>query len=155
MKTIAINQRTYLATDWATVWQEVTTLKGINREMMPYLKMSGPEENLVELFQNHPESPLFTSQILMGGWLPVDQMKVTIVDGGEGWFVEQSPMYWMKLWRHERRVEPFQTGCLLSDHVLFRPEIGIMAPVMKYFLILFFQHRHRMLQQHFGRLIPD
>jgi len=55
--------------------------------------------------------PLFRSTLLLFGAIPVDYSRLTVIKMEEGqWFVEESPMGSMKLWRHERYVVNFPGG---------------------------------------------
>jgi len=68
---------------------------------------------------------------------------------GEG-FIEESPMTGMRLWRHERTLEPCAQGTRVVDQLTVEPIFA--APVVKGFLRLFFASRHRSLRRRANRL---
>lgn len=146
-----------LAAPWEAVWEHVRFLDSLNREMLPVFCMSGPGDDLLELAQTKGfGETLFTSAVLLGGWLPVERMQVTLSAGGvdetQGWFVEASPMRLMRHWRHERRVERLQAGCRLSDRLDFSLRLPALNPAARPLLAAFFAHRHRQLGRLFGLL---
>jgi hypothetical protein len=59
---------------------------------------------------------MFTSWVFLLSFLPIDWVHLTLLELDEGrGFVEQSPMRSMKLWRHERRIDPTSNDCVLTD----------------------------------------
>jgi ligand-binding SRPBCC domain-containing protein len=56
----------------------------------------------------------------------------------------------MRLWEHERTVEPLDRGCTLTDRVRFEPKVGLLRGPLQRLFNRFFKHRHRRLQRHFG-----
>jgi hypothetical protein len=94
-------------------------------------------------------SPLFTSWVLLFGVLPIDRVRLTLVELDEGHgFVEQSPMLSMKLWRHERRIEPSSKGSTLTDTITLEPRFP--ASFAAWFFRKVFEHRHKVLTQKLG-----
>jgi hypothetical protein len=97
--------------------------------------------------------PVGRSWILLLGLIPVDYDDLMIVslDPGRG-FHERSTMLSNRLWEHERRLEPVDGGCLISDRLTFEPRLpmpaGIEVPVIR----AIFRHRHKRLRRHFGAL---
>jgi ligand-binding SRPBCC domain-containing protein len=128
-------------------WAWATSVAGISSELRPYMKMTAPkgvgnlEDVRIELGK-----PLFTSRILLFGWLPIDRYGVTLVefDAGRG-FVEQSKMRSMRLWRHERRIVAREGGSSIRDRLDFEPR---WAPgLVAWFISKTFAHRHRVLKR--------
>ncbi len=155
---VDLTRSTALAAAPAEVWRHATSLAGINREMAPWLRMSAPAEARglalddagVEL-----GAPLFTSVVLFGGVVPVDRMRVTITELEPGRrFVERSPMFAVRGWRHERIVDAHPAGCLVTDRVSFEPRVGAAATLMRSAIGAFFAHRHRQLERFFSAAGP-
>jgi ligand-binding SRPBCC domain-containing protein len=134
------------------VWDRIVTPEGINDELRPFLRMTVPRgiERLdpasVELGK-----PIGRSWILLFGVLPIDRDDVTLVELEEGRrFLERSPMLSMKLWEHERTVEPNGSGCEITDRIRFQPRLGLPAALPRPLFRAFFRHRHRRLRRRFG-----
>lgn len=145
-----LNFTTRLAATTAEAWIWMTSFEGISREMSPYLHMSAPAG--VKSLQSVPFTPgkrLFRSWITLFHILPFDYSDLTLVSIEEGiGFVEQSPMGTMRLWRHERRISPIESGCSLSDTLTFEPRFA--GPISRWIVAAFFRHRHRQLARYLG-----
>jgi ligand-binding SRPBCC domain-containing protein len=149
-----IERSTQLAASAGEVWRHVTSIAGINAEMGPVLRMTAPAEARDRTLDD-PEvtlgEPLFASYVLLLGVVPVERMKVTLVELAPGRrFVEESPMLVMRRWRHERSVEPSGGGCRVTDRVDFEPRLAWAARPMGVAVAAFFRHRHRRLERRFG-----
>jgi ligand-binding SRPBCC domain-containing protein len=134
------------------VWDWIVTPEGINDELRPFLRMTVPRgiERLdpasVELGK-----PIGRSWILLFGVLPIDRDDVPLVELEEGRrFLERSPMLSMKLWEHERTVEPNGSGCEITDRIRFQARLGLPAALPRPLFRAFFRHRHRRLRRRFG-----
>ena len=139
-----------LAAAPAQVWAHATSLAGINAELAPLLKMTAPP-GLATLEDVHVTlgQALGRSTLLLFGILPIDQLDVTLVELEPGRrFVERSPVRSMRLWQHERTVEPEAGGCRLTDRLTFEPKLG--GPLVAAFLRRVFAHRHAYLRRTFG-----
>jgi ligand-binding SRPBCC domain-containing protein len=137
-----------------TVWAHATALPSINVEMGPWLHMTSPREargrDLTDPGLRLGE-PLFVSWVLFRRVLPVERMLLTIRELGPGYrLLEQSPMLFMRLWRHERRVEPSGEGCVVSDRVTLEPRLPLAGALVAAIVSAFFAHRHRQLARIFG-----
>lgn len=147
---IQIEYRSGLTASPAEVWQWISSFRGVATEMRPLLRMSVPRgiRGLAELDLT-PGQPLFFSWLLLFGILPVDWSKLTLIEIEDGrGFIEQSPMGSMRMWRHERRIEPAERGCAIIDRLTFEPRFA--APVVAWFVRRFFAHRHAVLRKHLG-----
>lgn len=147
---VQLEFRSCLTTPPAGVWQWITSFRGISTEMRPLIRMSVPRgvKCLTDI-DIVPGEPMFFSWILLFGVLPVDWSKLTLLELEEGrGFVEQSPMASMKLWRHERRIEAAERGCILIDKLSFEPRFA--APLIVWFVRRFFMHRHAVLRKYLG-----
>lgn len=135
------------------VWAWITSLEGISAETAPLFRMSAPAGiSRLQDVDVVPGRPLFRSRIYLAGFLPVDYSDLTLLalEEGKG-FVEQSPMGSMRLWRHERRIEPGPggQGSVLTDTLTFEPRYA--HALVAWFIKRVFVHRHRVLQQKMGQ----
>jgi ligand-binding SRPBCC domain-containing protein len=130
-----------------TAWRWITEVSCLRQEMRPWLWMSVPRQirNLQDVAVE-PGRPLFTSRLWLFGCLPLGVSRLTLLEltPGSG-FVEQSPMTGMRLWRHERSLEPVEGGVKLVDRLSVDPLLP--APLVRLFLRLFFTGRHRTLRR--------
>ena len=137
------------------VWAWITSFDCIAKEMAPMLQMSAPQgKHDLATIPFQPGVPLFRSWITLGGIIPIDFSDVTLLSRTPGvGFVEQSRMGSMRLWRHERTIEPVNGGCRVTDTLCFEPRFGGRLAVA--FVKWFFDHRHRMLGKHLGVVASD
>lgn len=134
------------------LWAWATSVAGIRAELRPLAGMTIPPgvESILDL-DVELGRPLARSRLLLFGFLPIDRVDLTLVELEEGRrFVEQSPVGSMRLWRHERSLEPVPGGCLLADRLTFEPRWA-RGPVRALVGALF-RHRHRVLRREFGEL---
>jgi hypothetical protein len=132
----------------ADVWARVTSLEGVNDELRPWMRMTVPRAARdmtledVELGRR-----VGRSWVLALGFIPFDYDDVTLIERGPGMrFLERSPMGSMRLWQHERFVEPRgEASCAITDRLTFEPKIrgagGLARPLVE----RIFRHRHRRL----------
>jgi ligand-binding SRPBCC domain-containing protein len=140
------------------VWERVTSLEGINDELLPLVRMTVPRGlehmDLREIAGREIAAPthLGRSWILLFGLLPFDYDDLVLVrvEPNRG-FLERSRMLSQRLWEHERTLEPDGTdGCTLTDRVRFAPRGPLPARWLRPILRRVFRHRHRRLRRHFG-----
>ena len=151
--TISLHFESRLKAPREQVWQWITSLRGISAELSPLLRMSAPRgvRGITDLdFQ--PGRRLFRSRVYLFRLLPIDRSDLTLLelDPGRG-FLEQSPVWSMRLWRHERRIldcadDPGTVR--LIDRLSFTPR---WTPRLAgWFLRRVFLHRHAVLRSTFG-----
>jgi hypothetical protein len=143
--------RSRLAAPWQQVWAAATSFEGINDELRPLLRMTAPP-GLRGLGMESVTlgTPLLTSTLLLGGWLPVDRMRLTLVALEAGRFVERSRLLSMSLWQHERQVRGLASGCEVTDRLWLAPRVPGTGPLLRFFVRTLFRHRHRRLQRRHG-----
>jgi len=135
------------------VWTAVVSVEGLRREMRPFLRMTIPRGVAsLDSLEVMPGRRLFRSYLLAFGVIPFDYSDLTLIElrPGRG-FLEQSPMGSMRLWRHERRIDPVASdpGCsVVTDRLTFTPRFA--APLAAWIVHRFFEHRHAVLRRHFG-----
>ena len=138
----------------ADVWARVTSMEGVNHELRPWMRMTVPRAargltlDTVEL-----NRPVGRSWVLALGVIPFDYDKVTLVERGPGLrFLERSPMGSMRLWQHERLVEPRGDGaCAITDRLTFEPRVPGSKRLVRGMIERIFAHRHRRLLSWFSR----
>lgn len=128
-------------------------MRGVNRELWPWLRMTHPK-GLQRLDQQPVplNQRLFRSWLLVLGWLPVDYDDIGFeeLDPGSG-FVEVSTMLSLRTWRHERRIVAVpDRGCLLTDRLTFEPRIPGTGRIAMRIVRKLFDHRHARLRRRFG-----
>ncbi|MFX1445566.1 MAG: hypothetical protein ACFFHV_19290, partial [Promethearchaeota archaeon] len=99
MDPIYLNFQTIVSAPIEEVWEWITSLKGIKKEMMPYFKMTAPKgiKNIKDV-KIELGKPLFRSHIYLFGFLPIGHDDMTLIEYTEGkGFIEQSPMTSMEL----------------------------------------------------------
>lgn len=131
-------------------WRWITSVKGISTELAPVIRMSVPRGvTALSDLPIQPGKPLFRSIIYLFGVLPADYSNLTLLELNEGvGFVEQSPMGSMRLWRHERTIQPLTSGCRITDSLTFEPRIA--ATISSWVVKKLFRHRHQVLRAHLG-----
>ncbi len=153
-RSITVTRISRLPAPAEVVWRHATSMPSVNREMGPWLRMTYPAEARDQSLADAAVvlgEPLFTSWILFLGLLPVERMRVTIVELEPGRrFVERSPPVLLRSWRHERSVEPSQDGCVVTDVVTAEPPFAWFSPVLRVVAERFFTHRHARLRRLFA-----
>jgi ligand-binding SRPBCC domain-containing protein len=139
---------TNLPTSVDELWSWSTSIRGIQAEMWPVLKITFPKGMKHIDKDTALGKPLCRCHFLLFGIFPMDMSKLTFVEIVPGHrFVEQSPLVSMKMWRHERVVTATADGASVTDNLEFSPRFA--APLVKLFVRLFFQHRHSVLSRTF------
>ena len=150
MGEVVLTFRSELRASSDQVWSWITSVDGISRELWPILRMTTPRglRSLRDV-RIEPGRRLFRSWVLLFGILPIDRSDLTLLrlDDGSG-FVEQSPMLSMRLWRHERWLEPSGDGTALTDRLTFVPRLA--TAVTRWFIVTVFAHRHAVLRRALG-----
>ena len=106
----------------AVLWSHATTIRGVNREFFPLLRMTAPAgADAIDHADVRLGERLFRSWILLFGFLPVDYDDLTIVELEPGRrFLERSTMLTQRVWTHERTIEPRVTALGAAQLRIFR-----------------------------------
>jgi ligand-binding SRPBCC domain-containing protein len=148
MTTVRLTFATKVSASVEDVWSWSTSIRGIKSEMWPILKMTFPKGMTHIGKDTVLRKPLCRCQFLLLGIFPIDMSKLTFLELEPGRrFVEQSPLLSMRLWRHERVVTPAGDGACVTDNLEFSPRFA--SPLVKWFVKLFFEHRHSVLSRSF------
>lgn len=130
------------------VWQKVSTMQGVNEELRPLLRMTAPPTAQHLPFTQAPlHRVLFSSWLLLFGWLPFDRHSLQLEEVWDGGFRENSSSWVHRHWRHERVLTPHKDGCLLTDTLQFEPYVPFLGHVLRPIVYFVFKHRHKRLQK--------
>lgn len=150
MTTVKLSFTTDVPAAAEDVWAWSTSIRGIKSEMWPVLKITFPKGMTGIDKDTTLQKPLCRCQFLLLGLVPIDMSKLTFSEFEPGRrFVEQSPLLSMRSWRHERIVTPTADGTTVTDNLEFSPRFG--APMVRFFVKKFFDHRHAVLARSFAR----
>ncbi|HMI87593.1 MAG TPA: hypothetical protein VK550_26085 [Polyangiaceae bacterium] len=137
----------------ASVWEIVGTMKGVNEELGPWLRMTAPPQALNLRIENAPIGrPMFVSWVLFAAVLPIDRHRFMLahVDAGHG-FVEDSTSWSQRRWEHRRHLEPYgERRCIITDRLSFTPRVAAAGAFLASVIGVIFRHRHRRLRERFG-----
>ena len=157
-RAIEVECSSTVATPAATVWAHVTTMDGVNDELLPWVRMTFPPEfsSLADADDSLLGSTAFHSWLLAGGRVPFDRHSLCLLevddrgdDGGS--FVEESTTWLQRRWRHERDVVALGEGrSLVTDRLVVVPRVPIARPVVATVVSWLFARRHRRLVERFG-----
>lgn len=141
-----------LAADRDEVWSVVTTMRGVNDELHPFIHMTSGHsvDRLPDTVT--PGAVLLQSWLLLFRVLPIDRHGLALdeVDVGHG-FVEESTSWLQRRWRHERRLTADgDRGCLVVDRLVIEPRVRLSLPFVAVVVRGLFGHRHRRLRRRFG-----
>jgi ligand-binding SRPBCC domain-containing protein len=134
------------------VWAHVSSVRGINDEFWPLLRMTAPrsvrEQGLAAV---QVGERVCRSWVLLLGVLPVDYDDITLtrLDPPRG-FLEQSKMLSQRAWEHERTIEPCPDGCTVTDRIRYEPRVPLPDAVFRALYGLIFRFRHGRLRRRFG-----
>ena len=137
------------------VWARVVTPEGINDELRPWMTMSMPRGAKNLTVDTVPVgTPVGRCWLRLFGVLPFDYDDLMIAElwPGRG-FHEESTMLSMRLWRHERTIEPDSgTKAVVHDRLTFelRGPLRLLTPIVAAGIGALFGHRHRRLQRYFA-----
>jgi ligand-binding SRPBCC domain-containing protein len=135
------------------VWERVTTFEGVNDELMPIVGMTAPAAmRRIDPATVPIGRPWFRSWILLFGVLPFDwdHLRLVSVEPGRG-FHEDSTMLSQRRWVHERRLDPVEGGCRVTDRIAFEPRLEFLGALLRPVFEAVFRHRHRRLARYFAR----
>ena len=147
--------RSELEAQQARVWDHVTTVRGINDELRPWLRMTATRDLRANgIAAVRVGERICRSWVLLLGLLPIDYDDITLerVDPPRG-FLERSTMLSQLAWEHERTLEPAphgRSGCVITDRISYEPRIALPDAILRRLYTAIFRHRHRRLRRRFG-----
>lgn len=148
MTTFTLKMASDLPVPLIEVWQQVSTMEGVNDELAPFIRMTSPPDVRRLPFTQSPlKQPLFASWLLLFGVLPFDRHQLRLDEVWEGGFRENSSSLIHRVWRHERIIIANGTGSTLTDTLNFEPRISLLGYIILPVVRFLFQHRHRRLKR--------
>jgi hypothetical protein len=136
----------------AAVWERAMSAAGINAELRPLLRMTTPRGLDSLDLHGLERGPLGRSWLLLFGVLPIDYDDIGLerIEPGRG-FLERSTMLSMRLWEHERTIEPGPGGgATIVDRLAWEPRLPLPGRLLRPVVAALFRHRHKRLRRHFG-----
>jgi len=134
------------------VWTRAIDPAGINDELRPLMRMTVPR-GAEDFGLDDPEpGHIGRSWILLSGLVPFDYDDITVVraEPGRG-FLERSSMLSMRLWEHERTLEPLgENRCRITDRLAWEPRLPLPGALLRPLIRFVFRHRHRRLRLHYA-----
>lgn len=132
------------------LWPIVTSAAGVNAELRPLISMTFPSGGFD--FSSAPlNQPLFSSWILLFGFLPFDRHTFVLHQLGPLHFIETSHTLLQRTWRHERYLTDQGDSTEVRDVVTVVPRLTFMRPLTNLVVAAIFRHRHKRL----ARLYPS
>jgi len=131
------------------VWARAIDPAGINDELRPLMRMTVPtgaaDFGLDETEPGH----IGRSWIFFFGFLPLDydDLNIVRVEPGRS-FLERSSMLSMRLWEHERTLEPLgENRCRVTDRLAWEPRLPLPGALLRPLIRFLFNHRHERLRR--------
>ncbi len=138
------------------VWNRVTSMAGINDELMPLMSMRLPVGvGDISLSSVVVGEPVGRFGVRLFGVLPFDYDDMTIVGLEPGRsFHECSTMRTARTWEHERTLTPVGDGSQtqIHDRLTFTPRVPGTGRVHAWIIARVFRHRHRRAAKYFASL---
>ena len=140
---------TTVGADPARVWDRVASIEGVNHELGPWLSMTAPPGvDQIDLGEVPLGEHWFRSRVKLFGVLPVDYDDLTLAELEPGRrFLERSAMFTMRVWQHERILEPDGNGTRVTDRLTFTPRALVSKGLARRMVRAIFRHRHRRLAE--------
>ena len=130
------------------VWRRVSTMDGVNAELMPWMRMTVPRgEGETSLMEAPIGEDWFSSWLLLGGLFPMDRHTFQMESVEDCRFQEHSSSTLQAIWRHEREIIGANNACRVIDTVAFLPRLPLVGPLTLWIAKQVFTHRHRQLVQ--------
>ena len=153
---VALRFESVLAAPADDVWREVSTMQGVNYELMPLMRMSVPAHVAGMSLANAPVGErAFHSWLLLFGVLPIDRHALTFERLYDNGFDERSSSWMQRTWIHRRRVEAVAGGTRVTDELDFEPRFWRHELVLRPVIRALFKHRHRRLRRRFGAQVRN
>ena len=125
--------------------------EGVNYELSPIVYMTTPKEWKSKLLLKAPVNEIiFNSVILLFKFIPIDIHRLYLAEIFGNGFKETSSSILMKYWNHNRTIENYEQGSILTDEISFKTRIPLLDIILKPIYINVFKHRHKKLKLKFG-----
>lgn len=153
-KTFSYRLSSRFLIDKVVLWDHITSMLNVNKELMPYLRMTYPSDRkMIKGSEKNIQfgETLFVSVLLLFGLIPIDLhwLRLDLIIEGNS-FHENSTTLLNKYWKHKRILIERPDGIVqLTDELEFLPRIPLMGYFMLPFVKHIFQHRHSQLKKTF------
>ncbi len=128
--------------------KDAFTMKGVNFELFPLVKMTSPTHYSDKSILEWPKNQrVFTSILLLGGIVPIDYHDFTFVALELDGFEECSNTLMNKEWKHKRTIIDSGGASLVVDKVSYRSRVSFVGLLMKSIYKFIFKHRHKRLRR--------
>ncbi len=143
-----------LAVSVDQLWRHMTSMDGVNYELMPIVRMSFPAHwQRLDAHSLPSGTVLFHSTIMLLGVLPIDRHALALLTmTPHTGFLEHSTSLFNRAWVHERMLEPVDGGTRITDRVGFRCRLAGLEPLLRPVIQSIFRHRYKRLRHRFGEL---
>jgi ligand-binding SRPBCC domain-containing protein len=134
------------------VWERIASVAGVNHELGPLVRMTAPPGVDEIDIDSVPLGELwFRSRVLVLG-VPLDYDDLAIVELEPGRrFLERSSMRSMRVWQHERVLDPAgEAATRVTDRLTFATRGPIPHALARAVVRALFRHRHRRLAAWFS-----
>ena len=134
------------------VWDRIASMAGVNHELGPLISMTAPDGiDQIAMDQVPLGRVWFRSRVSFLG-IPVDYDDLTIMELEPGRrFLERSSMRSMRVWQHERVLEPEgEAATRVTDRLTFTPRLLVPRRLARLVVGALFRHRHRRLARWFS-----
>lgn len=120
---------------------------------MPLVRMTYPQQMSEIGHRGVPlRQPLFTSVVLLFGFVPIDLHKLCFDRIAYGHaFYENSTTTTHRYWKHTRTLTADGAKTLLQDELHFSPRIPALGALYLPIVKFVFRHRHKKLQRFFAQ----
>lgn len=148
---IRLSFESRLAAPAQDVLAEAMTMRGVNAELMPLVRMTYPAdaENL-DTERAPLKQTLFHSWLMLGGVIPMDRHALAFDELYDNGFDERSTSWVQRVWIHRRRVVEDGKGCIVTDELEFQPRLPVPASIPAALVSRVFRHRHARLRDRYG-----
>ena len=128
---------------------DLLNMAGVNNELYPLLKMTAPRQWIEKpIFQWPVNSTLFSSAILLFGFIPMDVHRFKFTSVNTMGFKESSSTLINSLWLHERSIlsNGDGDGATIKDVVYYKSKLAVLGRLFKPVYKWIFIHRHKRLK---------
>ncbi|MBN2499276.1 MAG: hypothetical protein JXB38_00835 [Anaerolineales bacterium] len=130
---------------------DVFTMQGVNFELAPFVRMTAPKEWAARPIAEWPTGEvLFTSVLLLSGFIPIDRHRFMLKATSASRFEEHSSSLLMKHWGHTREIRPAESHVDVIDALSFQTRIPLLGSLLLPVYKFVFSYRHRRLRKRYG-----
>ncbi len=138
-----------LRADREEVWAAVSTMRGVNRELPRFVRMTDPTRGAQ--FESAPwQTPGLASWILLLGVFPINRHRFGFEQITHGSYRETSTSR-LYAWRHQREVIDRDDGaCIVRDTLEITPRVRLLSSILRRSIRWALRNRHTRLKRRFA-----